>query len=217
MRALARESFSSSASRVEVGGSVLGISKTPVTPPSTAAREPVSRSSFHSMPGSRKCTWVSMTPGSTVSPAASNTASAEAWRRSPMAAMRPSRTPTSARPRPAWLATSPPRTMRSKTSANGLGLFQQRLGGREHALGGEVDHVADGGAQGRVDLAYLLEGPRPAHDPHALAPGPPDAVVGRAEEGQGRSAGGPGQLGVAVVVADEQPHPIQGREGGEQV
>ena len=40
--------------RVVVGGSVFGISKTPVTPPSTAARLPLSRSSLCSLPGSRK-------------------------------------------------------------------------------------------------------------------------------------------------------------------
>ena len=51
------------ASSTVVSGLVLGISKTAVTPPSTAAREPVSRSSLCSSPGSRKCTWLSTTPG----------------------------------------------------------------------------------------------------------------------------------------------------------
>ena len=71
-----RQLVGRSASALVVVGSVFGISNTAVTPPSTAAREPVSRSSFHSMPGSRKCTWVSITPGSTVRPAASNTSPA---------------------------------------------------------------------------------------------------------------------------------------------
>ena len=48
------------------GGSVFGISNTAVTPPSTAPREPVSRSSLWVRPGSRKCTWLSMTPGQQV-------------------------------------------------------------------------------------------------------------------------------------------------------
>ena len=68
--------LSASASALVVSGLVLGISKTAVTPPSTAAREPVSRSSLCSSPGSRKCTWLSITPGrmcrprqSTISPA----------------------------------------------------------------------------------------------------------------------------------------------------
>jgi dihydroorotase len=48
MRPAARLSLSASASGSVVVGSVFGISNTATTPPSTAAREPVSRSSFHS-------------------------------------------------------------------------------------------------------------------------------------------------------------------------
>ena len=40
-----------------VSGLVFGISNTAVTPPITALREPVSRSSLWVRPGSRKCTW----------------------------------------------------------------------------------------------------------------------------------------------------------------
>ena len=46
-----------------VSGLVFGISNTAVTPPITALREPVSRSSLWVRPGSRKCTCVSITPG----------------------------------------------------------------------------------------------------------------------------------------------------------
>src|SRR4029077_17386901 len=46
-----------------VSGSVFGISNTAVTPPITALRDPVSRSSLWVWPGSRECTWVSITPG----------------------------------------------------------------------------------------------------------------------------------------------------------
>jgi len=63
MRPVARRILSSKVSRVTVSGLVLGISKTPVTPPITADREPEARSSLCSRPGSRKCTCVSMTPG----------------------------------------------------------------------------------------------------------------------------------------------------------
>ncbi len=49
-------------------GSVFGISNTAVTPPSTAPREPDSRSSLWVRPGSRKCTWLSITPGSRCRP-----------------------------------------------------------------------------------------------------------------------------------------------------
>ena len=59
-----------------VGGAVFGISNTPVTPPITAARPPVAKSSLCVAPGSRKCTWVSMTPGRTWSPVQSRLRSA---------------------------------------------------------------------------------------------------------------------------------------------
>ena len=49
--------------RPSVSGLVLGISKTAVTPPITAPREPDSRSSLCERPGSRKCTCESTTPG----------------------------------------------------------------------------------------------------------------------------------------------------------
>ena len=51
------------ASAVTVAGLVLGISINDVTPPATAARLSVAISAFSVSPGSRKCTWVSMTPG----------------------------------------------------------------------------------------------------------------------------------------------------------
>jgi len=57
MRPLARATLSLSAAASVVKGLVLGISKTAVTPPSTAARAPVSKSSLCLAPGSRKCTW----------------------------------------------------------------------------------------------------------------------------------------------------------------
>ena len=79
-----------------VSGLVFGISNTAVTPPMTAARLPVSRSSLCSRPGSRKCTWVSITPGSTCRPGGvDHLARAVRRERSPIAAMRPSRMPIS--------------------------------------------------------------------------------------------------------------------------
>ena len=56
IRPAARASLSAMASALSVLGLVFGISKTAVTPPSTAARLPLSRSSFASRPGSRKWT-----------------------------------------------------------------------------------------------------------------------------------------------------------------
>ncbi len=63
MRWRARLTLSASSSAVVVSGLVFGISNTAVTPPMTAPRLPVSRSSLWVSPGSRKCTCVSMTPG----------------------------------------------------------------------------------------------------------------------------------------------------------
>ena len=79
-----RRTLSASASALVVCGSVFGISNTAVTPPMTAAREPDSRSSLWSRPGSRKCTCVSMTPGRMCSPLQSTTRPAEARERSPI-------------------------------------------------------------------------------------------------------------------------------------
>src|SRR6266849_9696429 len=117
MRWRPRATLSASASAFVVVGLVFGISNTAVTPPSTAEREPVSRSSFWVSPGSRKCTWVSMTPGTTCRPLASITAPPGARARSPIAAIRPPVTPISRTPSPSWLTTVPPRTITSKVSA----------------------------------------------------------------------------------------------------
>src|SRR3989338_59554 len=57
--------FSSKAWIVVVGGIVLGISRTVVMPPFAAAIEPVKKSSLCVNPGSLKCTWQSISPGST--------------------------------------------------------------------------------------------------------------------------------------------------------
>ena len=69
---------------------VFGISNTAVTPPSTADRLPVSRSSLCSSPGSRKCTWVSITPGRICRPVASMVSPASPSPIEPISAMRPS-------------------------------------------------------------------------------------------------------------------------------
>ena len=63
--------FSSTCSGWVTGGSVLGISTTQVMPPEIAAREPVPKSSLWVKPGSRKCTWASISPGRMCFPLAS--------------------------------------------------------------------------------------------------------------------------------------------------
>lgn len=59
--------FSSKVRTSTTGGLVLGMSYTHVTPACTAASVPVRKSSFCVIPGSRRCTWGSMNPGSSIS------------------------------------------------------------------------------------------------------------------------------------------------------
>src|SRR3954468_4475489 len=97
-----------------VSGSVFGISNTAVTPPITALRDPVSRSSLWVWPGSRKCTWVSITPGRMCNPLQSIVSPAEACPRPSIAAIRPPVTPMSRTPSPSWLTTVPDFKITSK-------------------------------------------------------------------------------------------------------
>ncbi len=113
-RASARRHLSARSAAPTVGGLVFGISKTAVTPPIAAAAVPVAMSSLCSSPGSRKCTCVSITPGKTCSPPQSRYCSASTPPRSPNAAMRSSRTPTSVRSTPPGVATIPARKIKSK-------------------------------------------------------------------------------------------------------
>src|SRR3989344_4662833 len=76
-------------------GLVFGIATAAVMPPASAEREPVSKVSLSSLPGSRKCTCRSMSPGVTVRPFASIFLSAFSLRFLPTAAILPSRTNTS--------------------------------------------------------------------------------------------------------------------------
>src|SRR6185503_16011777 len=69
-----------------------------VKPPAAAARAPVSIVSECSMPGSRRCTCMSMKPGATTSPAASKTGASECSRCCPSPAIRPFSIRTSAGP-----------------------------------------------------------------------------------------------------------------------
>ena len=55
--------FSLSAASVVVCGTVLGMSMNDVTPPAAAALLSLCMSAFAVSPGSRKCTWSSITPG----------------------------------------------------------------------------------------------------------------------------------------------------------
>src|SRR5437879_1454748 len=85
-----------------------------VNPPAAAARAPVSMVSECSMPGSRRCTCMSMNPGATIKPEASNNSALFRGRSRPTAVMRPLSMSTSAVPSrlEAGSITRPPFTRR---------------------------------------------------------------------------------------------------------
>lgn len=77
--------------RLSLGGTVLGMQHTAVNPPATAAAAPDRMSSLYSSPGSRRCTWMSTSPGVATSPLASSSGKSPAGLfTSPTAATRPS-------------------------------------------------------------------------------------------------------------------------------
>ena len=99
----ARRYLSSSAAASSVGGVVLGMSMKLVRPPATAAADSVAMSALYSRPGSRKCTWSSIMPGSRRRPRGIDhgLVAARASARCRSAAMRPStmrRSPSNSRP-----------------------------------------------------------------------------------------------------------------------
>src|SRR6195952_4768356 len=81
-------------------GLVLGMSNTVVRPPRMAPRVPVGMVSTALSPGSRRCTWGSISPGSTCRPVASRVFPAVASVPTPSPAIRPLVTPT-------WVASKP--------------------------------------------------------------------------------------------------------------
>jgi hypothetical protein len=64
--------------RLSLTGTVLAMQATAVKPPAAAARVPVRMVSLYSWPGSRRCTWMSISPGATTSPLASSTSASAA-------------------------------------------------------------------------------------------------------------------------------------------
>ena len=116
-RPLARRHLSARSTAEIVGGLVFGISKTAVTPPNAAAAVPVAMSSLCSSPGSRKWTWLSMTPGRTCRPRQSTISPPRSGAIAPKATIRPARTPMSVSADLPGSTQVPPRRMRSKVSA----------------------------------------------------------------------------------------------------
>lgn len=81
--------------RSVTGGLVFGMSRTQVTPAWTAASVPVPKVSFCVMPGSRKCTWGSMKPGSMIWLVPSSMRSSPPLTSCPTVTILPSAIPTS--------------------------------------------------------------------------------------------------------------------------
>src|SRR5450759_146762 len=77
-------------------GLVLGMQQMDVNPPAAAARDPLSMVSACSNPDSRRCTCISMKPGATIIPVASNTSAFGEERLGATPATRPSTISTSA-------------------------------------------------------------------------------------------------------------------------
>jgi hypothetical protein len=75
---------------------VFGMQQMDVNPPAAAARDPLSIVSACSNPGSRRCTCISMKPGATIIPVASNTSALGEERFGATPAIRPSTINTSA-------------------------------------------------------------------------------------------------------------------------
>ncbi len=157
--------------------------------PARRRGEPVSRSSFHSMPGSRKWTWVSITPGMTVRPRRRTPR-----RPRPGTGRRPWRCGRRGRRRRRGRARrgSPPRR-RGRSGHAGLshGLpcrcrrsASRRARAAADDLGGrQVLHVVHGQAEGRVNGLELLEA---ARAPHGDRPGAPHGPYSRSSEGPNR-------------------------------
>ena len=94
-------------------GLVFGISRTQVTPPQRADRDPVEKVSFWVIPGSRKWTCGSMNPGSTVMLDPSSILSSPPDTRLPTVTIFPSVIPTSV------YFSSPPRYILPQRTVSG--------------------------------------------------------------------------------------------------
>src|SRR5258708_38034550 len=105
------------------------------------------------MPGSRRCTWTSTSPGRTSSPVASTVGTPSTARFSPTAMIRPSRTATSCRRRPSCETTVPPVKPRAGVALSDMEVpvdqWSAKLQGQAGVLfvdlpdGAELEEIAD--------------------------------------------------------------------------
>src|ERR1700675_663641 len=147
-----------------------------VNPPAAAARAPDSMVSAYSKPGSRRWTCISMKPGATINPVASNFSAPVTCSFSPMTAMRPSSTNTSriASRRLAGSITRPFRIINFRIKLIVQDSFQHGHAHRDSVLHLVENHGALGiGHLGR-NFPSAIDGTRVHHDgvrfsaPHML-------------------------------------------------
>src|SRR5271157_1351558 len=162
-----------------------------VKPPAAAAREPLSMVSACSKPGSRRCTCMSMKPGATIMPAASNASAPGEERFGATPAMRPSTMRTSAM-RSVLDAGSMTRPLRMRI---GMGLaLSNHLFEHRHAHGDAVLHLVQNDRALEVghlggQLAAAVDGPGVHHDGvgfgqvHVLQAQPVEAKIFAGGEG----------------------------------
>src|SRR5664280_2488198 len=144
-------------------GLVLGMQQMEVKPPAAAARDPLSTVSACSNPGSRRCTCISMKPGATIIPVASNT--------SAFGEERLGATPAT---RPSTISTSATRSVFEDGSITlpfliTMGMLSNHLFEHRHAHGDAVLHLVENHRPLEIghlarEFASAIDGPGMHHD-----------------------------------------------------
>src|SRR5450759_2537828 len=156
-------------------GLVLGMQQMDVNPPAAAARDPLSMVSACSKPGSRRCTCISMKPGATIIPVASNT--------SAFGEERLGATPAT---RPSTISTSATRSVFDDGSITlpfliTIGMLSNHLFEHRHAHRDSVLHLVEDHRPLEIghfarEFAPAIDGPRMHHDG---GPGAKEGAVAR--------------------------------------
>src|SRR5208337_2153328 len=164
--ALARSTMNRVIDALSLTGWVLGMQQTAVKPPRAAASVPVSMVSEFSWPGSRRCACMSMKPGATISPQASNTSAPLAREIFPLGAISAMRSPSNRMSRGASVLDAGSRTrpflIRSMSRFLGFRFaFYFERGMR--AFRGAYHQQVENGHAHRHTIGYLFEygGARP--------------------------------------------------------
>src|SRR5271165_1515331 len=163
---LARSTMNLVMDALSFTGLVFGMQHTAVKPPRAAACVPVSMVSEFSCPGSRKWTCMSIKPGATIRPVASNTSAPFAWDIFPVGAISAMRSPSSRMSRGASVldagSSTRPFLIRSMCGFLGLRFFFTFERG-VRACGGAYHQQVENGHAYRHTVCHLLQngGARP--------------------------------------------------------